>query len=44
VYPEGFIDPAATGIPSGLPTSTTQRVALELTQGILPLALEVISR
>ncbi|MFZ0042149.1 MAG: hypothetical protein WAK93_12645 [Solirubrobacteraceae bacterium] len=44
VYPEGFIDPATTGIPTGLPTPTTQRVALELTQGILPLALQVISR
>jgi len=44
VYPEGVIDPATTGIPTGLPTSTTQRVALELTQGILPLALQVISR
>jgi hypothetical protein len=43
VYPEG-IDPATTGIPTGLPTPTNQRVALDLTQGILPLALEVISR
>lgn len=43
VYPEG-IDPATTGIPTGVPTSTTHRVARVLTQGILPLALQVISR
>ena len=42
VYPGG-IDPATTGIPTGLPTSTTQRVARALTQGILPLALQVTS-
>jgi hypothetical protein len=43
VYPDG-IDPATTGIPTGLPAATTPRVARELTEGILPLALHVISR
>jgi hypothetical protein len=43
VYPEG-IDPATTGLPTGLPTSTTQRVARVLRQGMPRLALEVISR
>lgn len=43
VHPEG-IDPATTGIASSLPAATNQRVARELTQGILSLALQVISR
>lgn len=38
VYPDG-IDPATTGIPTAFPAATTQRVALELTQGIQSLAL-----
>jgi len=38
VHPAG-IDTATTGIPTALPDATNQRVALELTQGILSLAL-----